>query len=140
MDDGNKLNWWLTLLVVQSLSSSNLVPWHLRNKWRNCLHITRLLNFKSPTFIEKATLVLIKLVSHGLAISDIVGGILYLFLFDPTASIIGQGCLITGLPHLLSHMLGLFDTRPPTPHTHTHVFCIPLHYIFLICGYVANDC
>jgi len=129
MDNGNKLNWWLTLLVVQSLSSPNLVPWHLGNKWRNCLHITRQLNFKSPTFIEKATLVLIKLVYHGLAISDIVGGILYLFLFDLTASIIGQGCLITGLPHLLSHMLGFLTPHPPS-HTHTHPFFAFLFIIF----------
>jgi len=61
---------------------------------------------------------LIKLVSHGLAISDLVGGIPNLFLLHLAASIIGQECLITGLPHLLSHMLGFLT--PPPHHTHTH--------------------
>ena len=44
-------NWthlWLELdssLVVNAFKSNSMVPWHLRNRWYNCLCLTRNMNF-----------------------------------------------------------------------------------------------
>lgn len=51
---------WLeydSLLVVQAFSKFNIVPWPLRNQWRNCLHIYKLLNFAVTHIYRREMLV-----------------------------------------------------------------------------------
>jgi len=41
-------NLWLEAdseLVIKAFKNSSLVPWNLRNKWLNCAHLTRRMNF-----------------------------------------------------------------------------------------------
>jgi ribonuclease HI len=42
------LNFWLetdSVLVVKAFSNLSLIPWSLRNRWMNCLLMTRSMNF-----------------------------------------------------------------------------------------------
>lgn len=41
-------NLWLecdSILVIQAIQNFSIVPWRLRNRWENCLRITRSMNF-----------------------------------------------------------------------------------------------
>jgi ribonuclease HI len=41
-------NFWLetdSMLVYLAFKSAKIVPWHLRNRWDNCMHLLRFFNF-----------------------------------------------------------------------------------------------
>jgi len=50
------LNLWLEVdseLVVRAFKNQYLVPWHLKNRWMNCMLLTRNMNFLLLTYLGK---------------------------------------------------------------------------------------
>lgn len=78
-------NLWLecdSMLVVSAFSNVSLVPWHIRNRWKNCIYLTRQIQFRvSHIFREDNTcadkLASYSVSSHGFTWWDLVLGFLW---------------------------------------------------------------
>jgi ribonuclease HI len=65
-------NLWLEVdseLVVKAFKNHSLVPWHLRNRWLNCMQLTRTMNFMATHIYREGNICADSLanLSHNLA-------------------------------------------------------------------------
>lgn len=60
---------WLeceSLLVVSAFSSFNLVPWKIRNRWRNCMHLCNSMNFRVSHIYKEGNSCAYRLAAYGI--------------------------------------------------------------------------
>lgn len=68
-------NFWLecdSKLVVEAFKSDRIVPWHLRNRWRNCLILSRHMIFFYSHIYREGNACADTLASFGLSVGDFV--------------------------------------------------------------------
>lgn len=69
----NWSNLWLetdSMLVFLAFKSSKIVPWSLRNRWDNCLHLLSLFRFNVTHVYREGNSCADKLANIGLALSS----------------------------------------------------------------------
>lgn len=69
------INFWLecdSSLVMSAFKSPNIVPWKLRNRWENCLHVIKGMNFIYSHIYREGNTCENKLVSFGTSIQGLV--------------------------------------------------------------------
>jgi len=70
------MNWrnlWLetdSMLVFLSFKSSKIVPWHLQNRWDNCLHLLSYFNFNITHIYREGNTCVDQLATIGLSLSS----------------------------------------------------------------------
>ncbi|RHN79171.1 putative ribonuclease H-like domain-containing protein [Medicago truncatula] len=73
-------NVWLesdSQLVILAFKSNSVVPWGLRNRWENCIHITHRMRFCASHIYREGNICADSLANFGLSLSS-----LDLFWFD----------------------------------------------------------
>lgn len=64
-------NLWLkcdSQLVIHAIKTINVIPWFLRNRWRNCLILTNRMNFSYSHIFREGNNCEDKLATHGTTI------------------------------------------------------------------------
>lgn len=69
-----------SMFVILAFKSINIVPWHLRNRWKNCIELTSRMSFKFSHIFHYGNNCADKIASHGIVIHGFIVGTLYLFL------------------------------------------------------------
>jgi len=70
----NWLNFWLesdSMLVVNAFSNSNIVPWHLSNRWLNCMKLLTSMNFVISHIFREGNQCVDSLANFGLTIQGL---------------------------------------------------------------------
>lgn len=65
------VNFWLetdSMLVFLAFKSSKIVPWHLKNRWDNCMHLLQHFNFNVSHIYREGNHCADQLVNFGLSI------------------------------------------------------------------------
>lgn len=60
-----------SLLVILAFKSTNIVRWHLRNRWNNCIELTSRMRFRSSHIFHESNNCADKIASLGFVISDL---------------------------------------------------------------------
>jgi len=58
------------MLVFLSFKSSKIVPWHLRNRWGNCLHLLSSFNFNITHIYREGNTCVDQFANIGLSLSS----------------------------------------------------------------------
>jgi len=81
-------NVWLesdSQLVIRAFKSNTVVPWGLRNRWENCIHITHRMRFCASHIYREGNTCADSLANFGLSLSS-----LHLFWFDTIPNFVSR--------------------------------------------------
>lgn len=56
-----------SMLVLQAFSDHSLVPWKIRNRWKNCVHLSKCMFFQLSHIFREGNSCADKLANHGLS-------------------------------------------------------------------------